>query len=105
MRTVMSVRVAEIAEAPTRSPSRRVVFVETQHDGEAEPDSDIDSVVYAWEDDHGEDPAEEDDRDSAVSGEQSVGSVEDEAMPFRLSGLIATQAAFRVLEVRIDHCI
>ena len=30
----------------------------------AEPDSDTDSVVCALEDDQGEDPAEEDDRDS-----------------------------------------
>ena len=43
--------------------------MENQHDGGAEPDSDTD----VWEDDHGEDPAEEDDRDSVVSGEQSVG--------------------------------
>ena len=34
-----------------------------------------------------EDPAEEDDRDSVVSGEGSVESVEEEAMPFRLPGL------------------
>ena len=46
----------------------------------------------------GEDPAEEDDRDSVVSGEQSVGSVEEEAMPFLLQGLRATQTAFRVLD-------
>ena len=54
--------------------------LDTQHDGGSEPDSDTDSVVCAWEDDHGEDPAEEDDRDSVVSGEQSVGSVEEEPM-------------------------
>ena len=92
------VGVAQFAEAQTRRPSRRLVLVETQHDDGAEPDSDTDSVVCAWEDDHGEDPAEEDDRDSVVSGEQSVGSVEEEAMPFRLPGLRATQAAFRVLD-------
>ena len=90
--------VAQFAEAQTSRPSRRLVLVETQHDGGAEPDSDTDSVVCAWEDDHGEDPAEEDDRDSVVSGEQSVGSVEEEAMPFRFPGLRATQAAFRVLD-------
>ena len=42
-----------------------------------------------------EDPAEEDERDSVVSGEGSVESVEEEAMPFRLPGLRAIQAAFR----------
>ena len=84
--------------AETRRPSRRLVLVETQHDGGAEPDSDTDRVVFAWEDDHGEDPAEEDDRDSVVSGEPSVGSVEEEAMPFCLPGLRATQATFRVLD-------
>ena len=71
------VGVAQFAEAQARRPSRRLVLVETQHDGGAEPDSDTDSVVCALEDDHGEDPAEEDDRDSVVSGEQSVGSVEE----------------------------
>ena len=45
-----------------------------------------------------EDPAEEDDRDSVVSGEGSVESVEEEAMPFRLPGLRATQAALRGLD-------
>ena len=45
-----------------------------------------------------EDPAEEDDRDSVVSGEGSVESVEEEAMPFRLPGLRANQAAFRGLD-------
>ena len=39
-----------------------------------------------------EDPAEEDDRDSVVSGERSVESVEEEAMFFRLPGL---REAFR----------
>ena len=53
-------RVAEFAEAQTRRPSRRLVLVETQHDDGVEPDSDTDSVVYAWEDDHDEDPAQED---------------------------------------------
>ena len=48
--------------AQTRRPSRRLVLVETQHDDGAEPDSDTDSVVYVWEDDHDEDPAQEDDR-------------------------------------------
>ena len=92
------VGVAQFAEAQARRPSRRLVLVETQHDGRAEPDSDTDSVVCALEDDHGEDPAEEDDRESVVSGEQSVGSVEEEAMPFRLPGLRATQTAFRALD-------
>ena len=84
------VGVDQLAETQARRPSRRFVLV---HDGGAEPVSDTDSVVCALEDDHGEDPAEEDDRDSVASGEQSVGSVEEEAMPFRLPGLRATQTA------------
>ena len=99
MRRVMIVLGSpNLLEARAKSPSRRLVLAETQHDGGVEPDSDTDSVVYAWEDHHGEDPAEEDDRDSVVSGEQSVGSVEEEAMLFRLQELKATQAAFRVLD-------
>ena len=48
-------RVAEFEEAQTRRPSRRLVLVETQVGGGAR----FGRVVYAWEDDHGEDPAEE----------------------------------------------
>ena len=86
-------RVAEFAEAQTRRPSRRLVFVETQHDDGVEPDSDTDSVVYAWEDDHGEDPAQEEDRVDHNHDDPPFPEVRPAVLPGVIPNMVLSESA------------